>query len=71
MWTEVICMIAVPQFIFHFLITFLLPILTRLVMDYPFVKQDEQIHTFLAEDLERVLTYKLNDVKRNQIQGKK
>ena len=41
MWTEVICMIAVPQFIFHFLITFLLPILTRFVMDYPFAKQDE------------------------------
>ena len=41
MWTEVIFMIALPQFIFHFLITFLLPILTRLVMEYPFAKQDE------------------------------
>ena len=63
-------MIAVPQFIFHFMITFFLPILTRYAMDYPFAKQDELIHTYLADDLERVLYAKLSDVKRNQINGK-
>ena len=58
-------MIAVPQFIFHFMITFLLPVLTRYFMDYPFAKQDELIHAYLADDLERVLSTKLQDIKRN------
>ena len=65
-WSLSILKIAIPQFICQFLVTFLLPLVTKFALSYPHVKQDEEVYAFLAADIE----IQLNSNKVNQINGK-
>ena len=67
-WNETILKIAIPQFIIMFLVTFFLPLVTKSAFSYPYLKQDEEVHAFLASDIELAIQHSSNKV--NQINGK-